>query len=181
MGGTLTEEAFAEQLRTFEHTAFRLELQPVYREGAEEDAFAKFLAGAVEPPTEVAAMRQWFAQVSQLTAQGKRIERVRVQDDPPTEYQRWERWVGEWNIAAGESICYLTREQAHAVGLLPAVGDHDWWLLDSSRLIVMSFDGGGHRTRTEMVTDPGTVVQACAWRDLAVHYAVPGESRKAAP
>jgi hypothetical protein len=175
----LTQAEFSAALRTFDHTAFRLELQPAYREPTEQETVAKFLAGEPESPTEVAVLRAWFDQVSELTSLGKRIERVRVHDDPPTDYQRWERWIGSWNIAAGETIRYLTRPHAHEIGLLPAAGTQDWWLLDSNRLIVMRFDDIGRRIHNELVTDSATVVQACAWRDLAVHYSAPSEARSA--
>jgi hypothetical protein len=99
------------------------------------------------------------------------MERVRVQEDPPTGYQRFERWLDQWNIPAGETMRYMTRQRAHEVGLLPAAGHDDWWLLDSDRLIVMRFAPGGRRVANELVTDPETVLQACKWRDLAVHHA----------
>ena len=67
---------------------------------------------------------------------------------------------------------YLTRDRAHEIGLLPAAGDQDWWLLDSAQLIVMRFDREGHRIENKLVTDPATVLQACKWRDLAVHHSV---------
>jgi hypothetical protein len=171
MGTQLTDAEFGGQLRSFKHEAFRLELQPAYSEPDEHDTVATFLAGHPQPPTEVPGLRAWFEQVADLTGQGKRIQRVRVHDDPPTDYQRWERWIGEWNTAAGETIHYLTRQRAHEVGLLPAAGNLDWWLLDFQRLIVMHFDDEGHRIRTELITDPKLIVQACAWRDLAVHAA----------
>lgn len=179
MSVLLTDDEFAEQLRTFDHTAFRLELQPAYSEPSEHDTVAKFLAGDPEPPTDVPGLSAWFQQINELTQQGKRVERVRVHDEPPTDYQRWERWIGRWNVEAGERISYLTREKAHEIGLLPAAGDVDWWLLDSTRLILMRFDEVGHRINNELVTNPATIVQACAWRDLAVHYAAPTDVRSA--
>ena len=173
----LSAVEFAELLRTFEHTAFRLELQPAYREEDESDAVPRFLAGTPDPPTESPGLRAWFAQVAEQTRQGKRIARVRVHEDPPTDYQRWERWIDPWNLEAGEAIRYLTRQRAHEIGLLPAAGDQDWWLLDSRRLIVMRFDDIGNRVHDELVTDPAIVVQACAWRDLAVHHGALRETR----
>jgi hypothetical protein len=100
------------------------------------------------------------------------MERVRVQEDPPTDYQRFERWLDQWNIPAGEVMRYMTLQRAREAGLLPAAGVNDWWLLDSARLIVMRFDGSGCRIASELVTDPARVLQACQWRDLAVHYSV---------
>lgn len=170
MACRLTEAEWAEQLRTFDYTAFRLELQPVYAEAEEKATVERFLAGDPEPPTEVPGLRAWLEQVATLTGQGKRIERVRVHEDPPTPYQRWVRWMDPWNAKAGETIRYMTRARAHEVGLLPAAGDVDWWLLDSTRLVVMRFDDEGHRIENELVTDPAEVVQACAWKDLAVHH-----------
>jgi hypothetical protein len=171
-GRSLTDEEFAAELSGFERTAFRLELQRAYAEPEEEATVACFQSGSPEPPTEVPALRGWYEQTAQLIAEGRAMARVRVHEDPPTAYQRWERWAGQWNIAAGEEIRYLTRNRAHEVGLLPAAGEADWWLLDSQRLILMRFDDQHHRVSTELVTDPVAVAQACAWRDLAAHYAV---------
>lgn len=166
----LTAADFAEALATFAHTAFRLELQPGYREPDELAMVDQFVAGSPAPPTGNPGLCDWFVQVRQHTDQGRRIQRVRVHEDPPTDYQRWERWIGAWNAEAGEDIRYLTRQHAIEIGLLPAAGRTDWWLLDSNRLIVMHFDDAGNRVNDELVTDPAVVVQACAWRDLAVHY-----------
>lgn len=169
---TLTDEQFREVLHQFEHTAFRLELQRTYLEPSETELFAAFLRGEPEPPTSVDQLRGWYAQVAAHVQMGKRIERVRVQQDPPTDYQRFERWLDQWNRHAGETMRYLTWQRAHEIGLLPAAGNTDWWLLDSAQLIVMHFDGEGHRIRNELITDPAVVIQACKWRDLAVHHSV---------
>jgi hypothetical protein len=168
----LTEAEFGEQLRRFDRAMFRLELQHEYREPIEAETVARFRAGDRQIPTELAFMRDWYAHIRASTRQGKLVERVRVHDEPATVYQRWERWIGGWNIAAGERIRYLTREQAHAIGLLPAAGATDWWLIDDTRVILMHFDDVGHRIRTELTTDPVTLRQACAWRDLAISHGV---------
>lgn len=169
---SLTEAEFGEALAGFEHTAFRLELQPAYVEPSETDLLAAFLRGEPFPATEVPEFRQWFGQVAAQTRDGKHMERVRVQQDPPTPYQRFERWLDQWNIQSGETMRYLTWQRAHEVELLPAADGPDWWLLDSSRLIVMRFDWEGRRVSNLLVTDPETVIKACKWRDLAVHHSV---------
>lgn len=166
----LADEDFIAEVLNFEHTAFRLELQPSYAEPYEDALFAAFLRGDAPSPVTVPGLRDWYEAIGEHVSHGGRIERVRVQEDPPTDYQRFERWLDRWNIKAGEVMRYMTRRQAHDIGLLPGAGRDDWWLLDSSRLIVMKFDGGGHRVRNEIVTDPAEVVRACGWRDLAVHY-----------
>ena len=175
-GTTLTEGGFGEALASYEHTAFRLELQPAYAEPAEAELVASFLAGhPADPIATVPGLRDWFDQVARQAGEGKRMERVRVHDEPPTGYQQFERWLERWNIAAGETMRYLTRRQAYDIGLLPAAGPWDWWLLDSTRLVIMEFDADGHRIRNTLTTDPEVVLKACMWRDLAVHHATLAE------
>lgn len=176
----LTDAEWAEQLRMFDRTAFRFECQPVYAEAEEADTVRRFLAGNPQPPTEVPELRVWFEQVAGLVAGGRRIERVRVHDEPPTPYQRWLQWIDQWNTEAGEVIRYMTRARAHAAGLGPALTNIDWWLMDDQRLILMRFDTNGRRVENELVTDPERVAQGCTWWDLAVHHApvddgVPGD------
>lgn len=172
MATALTEDEFGEQLRTFDHAMFRLELQREYIEPIETETVARFRAGRPQDPTELDFMRTWYAHIRAATAQGKTVERVRVHDEPPTTYQRWERWIGAWNAAAGERLRYMTRRKARDIGLLPAAGTVDWWLIDDTRIILMHFDDLGHRIRTELSTDPVTLRQACAWRDLAIPHSV---------
>jgi Family of unknown function (DUF6879) len=173
MTRVLIEDEFGELLRSIERDAFRLEIQRQYAEPAEAATVARFQAGDPEPPTAVPSLKAWFDQVAAQSAAGKRIERVRVHEEPPTSYQQWERWIGRWNIEAGEIIHYMTRAEAIQAGLLPAAGDRDWWLLDNRRLVRMSFDDQGHRVRTELVEDPAAVAQAGAWRDLALRHSAP--------
>lgn len=173
----LSDAEFGEALATFEHTAFRLELQRVYREPSETEILKRYQQGDREYHLEVPEFQAWWATLREHTAAGRRVERVRVQEEPPTWYQGWERWIGRWNTAAGEHTRYMTRAKAHEIGLLPAAGDQDWWLLDSNRIIVMTFDVEGHRLSSELVTNPTIVVQACAWRDLAVHHSDPATDR----
>ncbi|GAB4087011.1 hypothetical protein GCM10028784_36410 [Myceligenerans cantabricum] len=96
------------------------------------------------------------------------MERVRVQEDPPGDYHRYARWVGRWNVEAGEIIHYITREQAEASGLLPAAGDDDWWLLDDSRLLVMTFDDDGQMIARRLVTDDDALGRARGLWELAL-------------
>ena len=172
MGRLLNSEEFWSLFTEINYSAFRLELQPLYREDEEEESLRKFLAGEpTDPAVDVEGCLPWWELVRDLTRRGGRMERVRVHEDPPTDYQRWERWLGRWNEEAGEVIWYPTRAQAHEFGLLPAGGDVDWWLFDSHRLVQMHFDADGNRIRTELVSDPEAVVQANVWRDLALYHA----------
>jgi hypothetical protein len=175
MGKPISDDEFADLLRTFERTAFRLEAQDAYPDDYEQEDLRLFLAGTPRRPDELGWFRPWAEQVRRQTRQGKHIGRVRVQSEPPTGYQRWERWVGAWNIAAGEDIRYMTRSEAARIGL-PL--DHDWWLLDGRRLIVMTF-AGNVRTQ-ELITDPLIVGEHASWQDIAVRSAAPAERTAAA-
>lgn len=170
----LTEAEFAEQLQRFDHTAFRLELQKMYAEPGELDQVTRFVAGDPIDPLSNPGLQAWCSWVAAATAEGKRIERVRVHDDPLTDYQRWMRWLSTANVAAGESIRYMTRQRAHEIGLLPAAGDEDWWLYDSSTVMILRFRDG-QRIEQELTTEPHIVLQACRWRDLAVHHSAPDQ------
>ncbi|MGH3728669.1 MAG: DUF6879 family protein [Micromonosporaceae bacterium] len=171
MGRPLNDDEWWQFFTEIEYTAFRLELQPEYRVADEQESFQRFLAGEPAMPEDVDGGDEWFSLVRDLTKRGGRMERVRVQEDPPTDYQRWERAWGRWNAEAGERIWYITRQQAHDVGLLPAAGNVDWWLFDSHKLVQMHFDSDGNRGRTELVSDPDAVVRANVWRDTALYHA----------
>ncbi|MER7280462.1 DUF6879 family protein [Dactylosporangium sp. NPDC000244] len=174
MPAQLIDEAeFYDRLFNFQRSAFRLEIQPKYHEPEEHEAVASFAAGDPHDPTELPGLRLWFDRVRDLTERGRTMRRVRVHDTPPTDSQRWERWIDPHNKAAGETIHYLTRSQAEEIGLLKAVGDNiDFWLLDDEAVIVMRFDADGRRISNELITDPARVQQACEWRDLAVRHGV---------
>jgi hypothetical protein len=176
-GRPLTSEEFGEEIHRFERDAFRLELQDQYLEDEETNLFAAWRRGDPLPPTGI--YQAWYDRIADHVQAGRRVERVRVQQEPPTPYQQFERWLDHWNTQAGETMRYLTRQQAHDIGLLPSAGNTDWWLLDSSKLIVMHFDEQGHRIHNELVTDPQVVTQACTWRDLAVHHSVLAQGRGA--
>jgi hypothetical protein len=170
MGKPLTADQFGDLLRTFKRTAFRLETQPSYAIGVEHADFDLFLAGTPRRPDEIEWFQPWVQQVARLTAQGKRISRIRVQAEPPTDYQRWEQWAGQWNIAAGEDIRYIPRSTAERIGLPLR---HDWWLLDDERLIITRFTDAGEIAGKSLITDPATIAPYLTWRDLALRHATP--------
>ncbi len=173
MGERLTADDFNHLFRYFTDTAFRLEVQPVYTVTDEAESFREFLAGEPRPVTEFPFYAAWLDKIRAATSAGKRVERVRVLEEPPTDYQRWEMWSGQYNIAAGESIRYIPRSRALAVGL--PVTD-DWWLFDSQRLAVMRFSETNEPLGGEIITDPELVAQHCGWWELAVQHSVPATS-----
>lgn len=171
MRSKITEEEFAEQLRTFERSAFRLEAQGAYALSYEEAYFEAFRAGSPVPPPEIGWWRDWLAQVADLVRQGRTVARVRVLREPPTDYQRWMMWAGPWYGQAGEEIRYLTRSDAASLAI-PL--ETDWWLIDDERLILMHFSDAGEIAGKELITDAGIVARHRAWRDVAIRRAAGG-------
>ncbi|MGW0660320.1 DUF6879 family protein [Streptodolium elevatio] len=107
----------------FEHTAWRLESRRAYGVASETEALQAFMRGEdVSDPG-----RPWLGMVREQVKQGKRIERVRVVDEPPTDYQRFLLADVEDSIAAGEDIRFLWRSDAETAGL----PSRDFWVFDS--------------------------------------------------
>lgn len=165
MAELLAGEDFRAVCLGFEHTAFRLETRERYVDDEEREPLRRFLAG--EPPDDEWFM-DWYDAVARLAHAGKRMERVRVVSEPPSEYTRFGIDLARrLNVPAGEDIRYLPRPRAEALGL----PDEDFWLLDSSRVLTLRFDDGV-LLGAELITDPAAVVQRAGWRDAAWHYAV---------
>jgi hypothetical protein len=173
----ITEAEFDRLLATPLRSAFRLETQPVYALGYEREDFGSFLAGTPRSPDEIDWWQPWLEQVTGLTSRGVAFRRVRILDEPPTDYQRWEMWGDPWHERIGEQIEYMPRAMAIRIGL-PL--DHDWWLLDNERLIDMRFDAAGEIASKTLTSDSSVVTHHQEWRDLAIRHAVPAEKITAA-
>lgn len=152
----------------FEHTAWRLETQRGYAVDRETPEWERFLRG--EDVGRFDASSPWDARVRRQTQeQGKRIERVRLVDDPPTEGQRFLLATGLGNVEGGEDIRNMYRADAQRLGL----PDHDFWLFDSRLVMRFEFDDDGNTLGVRLIEDPTEVLRACQVRDLAWHHAVP--------
>ena len=168
-GKPISHDEFADLLRTFERSAFRLEARPSYAIGEEREEFDRFLAGSPRPPSEVGWWSAYLDGWAELARQGKTVGRVRViPDEGPTHYQRWLIWADPWYARAGVRIGYLPRREALDLGL--PVAD-DWELLDDRRLVIMRFTSEGAVGGKELITDPAVVARYRTWRDLAVAHA----------
>ncbi|MGW4250561.1 DUF6879 family protein [Streptomyces californicus] len=147
----------------FEHTAWRLETRREYAADQSSEEYKAFLQG-VAPPLDDGP---WFTNARAQTSEGRRIERVRLVDEPPTDNQRYLLTTTPSNLAAGEDIRYLHRSKADTIGLAEA---GDFWLFDSR--ILARFNWEDSDRRMELTTDPGQVLWACQVRDAAWHYAL---------
>ncbi len=169
----ITEEEFAELLRTIRRSAFRLETLDAYALDYERADFELFLAGRPDSPP----WQDWLDQVAAQTREGKTVARVRILAEPPSDYQRWMLWAQPWYARSGEDMRYVPRSKAAALRLPLEV---DWWLLDDERLVLMYFTSAGEIAGKILTTDPGIVARHREWRDLAVRHATAAEEIAAA-
>jgi hypothetical protein len=156
---------FSALFRTFEHTAFRLEVRERYNVPREVASFKKFLDGE---PDNLEWAESWLSMVREATAAGRRFSRVRVVSIPLSDYSRFGLWASQFTNAAGEDIRYVNRDVANDAHL----PNHDYWLFDSRKLAMMHFSEHDRFLGAEIIEDPAMIVQHNYWRDSAWHCAV---------
>jgi hypothetical protein len=154
----------------FQHTAWRLETRRRYASDEATDTYAQFLRG--EPVNWDGANADWCAQRREQSALGKRFERVRVLDAPPTEGQRYLLDNARRNTAVGEKIHCLGRADAQRLQL----PEEDFWIFDSRLVALLNFDADDNLVDVELITEPAAVNRYVQARDAAWHYAVPYET-----
>lgn len=157
---------FVQFARSYRHTAFRLEVRGNYAAADEAEHIRRFLAG---DPGDDSWMEDWMGMILRRTLEGQRIERVRVVSEPWSDYTRFGLHLSRLNVAAGEDIRYLPRQQAKQLEL----PDYDFWLLDSHQLCILRFDDQDVLLGADLITDAGTIVEHCRYRDIARHFSTP--------
>ncbi|MFJ3162126.1 DUF6879 family protein [Streptomyces kanasensis] len=156
---------FGTLFETFEHTAWRLETRRRYASDEATDMYAQFVAGQ---PVAWDYADRWSNNVRAQTAQGKRFERVRLVDDPPTVGQLFLLDNARRNCAVGEDIRNLARQEAERL-MLPA---EDFWLFDSRYVALLNFDDDDNLLDAELISEPAAVNRYAQIRDAAWHHAV---------
>ncbi|MFD9890799.1 DUF6879 family protein [Amycolatopsis sp. NPDC059027] len=161
----LDGESFASHLRGYEHSAWRLETQPVYTMPREQDSLKQFMAGGSRPEGHNSG---WHETVRGLTQAGKSIGRVRTIRKPLTDYQRYQlAWGIPGNVEAGEDIRILDLSE-NDLGL----PQQDFWLFDDSIVVHLNFNPDGTLLTIEQLDDPDLPTYL-AWRETALTHAVP--------
>ncbi|MFJ8361464.1 DUF6879 family protein [Streptomyces sp. NPDC093984] len=157
--------SIAHLFEEFRHTAWRLETRRGYASDRTSPKWARWLAGE-----DIASgpANAWRENVRAQTAQGKRFERVRIVDEPPTQGQQFLMASAPTNTAAGEDIRNLTRAEADRLRL----PDFDFWLFDSKILARFAFDEKDTTLGVYVTEDPAEVLAACQARDAGWHHAV---------
>lgn len=155
----------------FAATVFRLETLPAYMVGgAEQERVQAFLEGRPRPERSVRTS-PWMARIAATTAAGKNWSRLRVVDNPLTDYQRYQLESYRESQSVGEQIFIVARDQ---------VGDwvRDFWLFDqhlpTAHAVLMRYSPDGALERRELVDSDG-IEHLQLWRiqKLALRNAVP--------
>ncbi|MBO3675316.1 DUF6879 family protein [Streptomyces sp. NEAU-YJ-81] len=165
---------FGKLFENFEHTAWRLETRRRFASDETAPDYQAF-AETGEAPLELYA--SFFTTIRDQTQQGKRVERVRIVDDPPTTGQRYLLYSAKRNCDMGEDIRNLWRAGANRLRL-PA---EDFWIFDSRLVALLNFDDDDNLFNVELITEPVAVNRYLQVRDAAWHYAVRYDTFAAGP
>ncbi|MEV5434470.1 DUF6879 family protein [Streptomyces sp. NPDC052682] len=159
-------DEFGKLFETFEHTAWRLETRRGYASDREDPTYREFVrTGSIT----LDYHDDWSQNIRRQVAAGKRIGRVRVVDEPPTEGQLFLLADSPRNTAAGEDIRCLPRSEAEA----RLLGEEDFWIFDSRLVARLRFDAADVFHDVEVITEPAEVLRYCQLRDAAMHGAIP--------
>lgn len=161
----IDDSTFGTYFETFERTAWRLETRHGYASDRTSPNWARWKAGQDVGHDSPGA---WGENVQEQTAAGKRFERIRLVDDPPTDGQRFLLARATNNEAAGEDIRYLWRADADRLQL-PAV---DFWLFDNRLALVVHLDDADEYLGAELVEKPLRIAEFCRIRDAAWPHAI---------
>ncbi|MDH6214352.1 DUF6879 family protein [Streptomyces pseudovenezuelae] len=161
----IDDSTFGTYFETFERTAWRLETRRGYASDRQSVHWARWKAGedVSRDPTSA-----WRENIQRQTAAGKKIERIRLVDDPPTEGQLFLLARAPSNEAVGEDMRNMWRADAEHLGL-PAL---DFWLFDDHRALVLHFDEADEYLGAELVEEPTRIAELGQLRDAAWPHAI---------
>lgn len=170
---SLDDPGFNRLFTDFRFTAYRLEALQHYAVPYEQREFELFLSGRERG--EFPGIAQWIEEtVKPARRAGKHLHRVHVVEIPLSDYVRFEcAWAYTHTVRAGEDVRLVPVPAGEWPEGLPR---HDYWLFDSSILVVMHYKDDGAFEAAEIVDDPERIVQANLWRDLAVNRSLPFET-----
>lgn len=149
---------FAELLAHCQHSAVHLEMRDQYAIAKEDEEFNSWRRGErVNWSDRGSWWSPFYQAVSDAVARGITVRRARIVSEPVTEYIRWEHYVTQGNVEAGEHVRWLPRRRASDV----ALPGNDYWLFDGALSRLHHFSGDGDLIEHEL-TDDQAVVKLCA-------------------
>jgi Family of unknown function (DUF6879) len=156
---------WARLFTAFTRSAFRLEGLQHYAEPGEAEAFARFCAGQV-PQVDLS---WWLGLARGHICAGRSMSRVRIIEEPPTDYTRFELACYPAMVEAGDDIRIIAGPPGTVRHGLPP---HDFWLFDDRDVWVLTYDPDGVFRYAELLDDPRVVADHLRWRDLALAQSI---------
>lgn len=143
---------FADHYRTSGDTLWRLETLPSYDVGSDGPNYQLWLQGAPEP--DPVWKGEWLDTLRREHADGLRSGRTRILGTPGGNLTAYERYACEFgyalNVPAGEGVRVIRRgEHPIPKGILEV----DFWLVNSTHVIVMNYDEYGRFVDADLVDD----------------------------
>ena len=127
-----------ELISTFKKSAKRLEiLQEFHIEGGEWENFQKFKNGEVA--SAFPELVDWNEQIAEWTKQGKTVERVRVFENPLSDYLKYEIFEAYAPCAlSGQKVNFVSRKQLDKIAGKKKM--KDFWIFDDKFVFEMDYD-----------------------------------------
>jgi hypothetical protein len=166
------DNEFDRMFEQFQQVAFRFETLQHYTMPYEDELLRRFLAGEPEPAEANMKFQWWRKLVTDAVDTGKRVERVHIVAEPPSDYMRFQlAWLYRGNALAGEDIRIIPTASGQWPANLPGHG-YDYWLLDSQTVAYLHYDHEGRFVAVYLTDDESQIAQTNAWRDAALRQAI---------
>ncbi|NJP42645.1 DUF6879 family protein [Actinacidiphila epipremni] len=160
---------FEELLAGATRSAVHLEMRDVYYSNPRFEAWRQ--GQRVDWADRASWWRPFHQDIADAVGRGVRVRRARVVCEPVSEYIRWEHYVTEANVRAGEQVRWLPRRETGSL-LMPG---RDFWVFDDQVVRYSDFGGDGAYVGEEFTDDPGVVALSAAAFERVWERAVPHE------
>jgi hypothetical protein len=156
----LTGAEFDALFDNFTTSVARLEALPAYAVGGAEGERLRAFHEGLPRPLRSVRTDPWLARIAVSTVMnGKSWTRVRVVDEPMTDYQRYQMQSHRESQAVGEQVRIIHRSKAGDVG-------PDFWLFDEHTdhplAVLMHYHPDGRLDRRQLVDQPSQIAELAA-------------------
>jgi hypothetical protein len=167
-GGTNVKD----HLAGFRTSAFRLEARQYYDSPQERDWFERWRQTG-QVPAFTPDNDPWCKLVAEARAAGKTMQRVRLVEEPPSDYVRFELQCQHHSVNAGEDIrvTVIKPMRDFAVNDDPLSDMFDFWLFDEETVVELEYDREGRFVAAHEATDTDYRYRAC--RSMALRRSTP--------
>ncbi|MEU3960496.1 DUF6879 family protein [Streptomyces buecherae] len=164
----LAGEKWAARFEDFRQEAWRLETLPQYLMPQEEKEFAAFLSGSRTDPYTVS--NEYTERLRRQAAAGRVQRRVHVVTRPLTDYLRFEfsQYYAPHALAGEQIRIFDVTDRDN-----PLAGVQDFWMFDSSEVVLMHYEADGTQISREVYE--GDVTPFLEYQRIALAESVPFE------